>query len=430
MSAERFDVGIVGAGPAGLAAAIGAARQGARVVIIERRRIVGGNATGAMVGTICGVSRCGPHLHTPPRFDNPGFATEFSRRVAERSRKELVRNPLGLTYLPYISEAFEAVSGELVAEHPATSLLTEISISAIERMGPGGGFVLRMSNAVDRHLEIQAATLVDCSGNSEALKLLNLPTVAPSPSQAAALVFEVSGLPDLDEQSIGFTVRKLLREAVLDDTLPDELSYISIVPGSLSHNRALFKLGTAAPTTERHEAWTEQIYSQLSCSIPRIVSYLKGHGSGLQSIFHSGTAPALGIRSGDRGLGEEELSTQAVRLSQRHIKGIAVGLWPVELWDSPAKPKVTFPDKGEGYEIPIGSLCAKGIDGVYFAGRGLAATDYAIGSARVIGTSLSTGYAAGWLAAGRLQGQSEDDIVRALREQQVEPLYYDRNTPA
>lgn len=429
MQPEHFDIAVVGAGPAGIAAAIGAARQGARVVITERRQMIGGNATAAMVGTICGLSRCGEHLRTPPRFDNPGFAAEFSARVAERSGKKLVRNQSGLTYLPYVSEAFEAVCCELVGEHPSIRLITRISLDAAERVESTGGFVLRISTPLGRGLKIHAGALVDCSGHSAALKLLSLPTVTPATPQAAALVFELSGLPNLDEQTVSFTMRKLLREAVLDGTLPDELSYLSIVPGSLEHNRALFKLGTSAPSAEMQGASSEQIHTQLSHSLARIVSYLQGRGSGFQSVSLSGTAPALGIRSGDRGLGEEELSTEAVRLSQPHIKGIAVGLWPVELWDSPVKPKVIFPDRGEGYEIPLGSLCAKGIDGVYFAGRGLAATDYAIGSARVIGTSLSTGYAAGWLAAGRLQQQSVEEIVRALREQQVEPLYDDTRSP-
>ena len=52
---DRFDVVVVGGGPAGIAAAIGAARAGAKTVIVERFAYLGGNVT------VCGgvtIGRC------------------------------------------------------------------------------------------------------------------------------------------------------------------------------------------------------------------------------------------------------------------------------------------------------------------------------------------------------------------------------------
>ncbi|TMG79740.1 MAG: FAD-dependent oxidoreductase, partial [Betaproteobacteria bacterium] len=47
--AADTDVLVVGGGPAGLGAAIGAAQAGARVVLAERYGFLGGNATAALV---------------------------------------------------------------------------------------------------------------------------------------------------------------------------------------------------------------------------------------------------------------------------------------------------------------------------------------------------------------------------------------------
>src|SRR5436305_9106486 len=49
------DVCVAGGGPAGLSAALAAARQGARVCLLERYGFLGGNFTVASVGTICGL---------------------------------------------------------------------------------------------------------------------------------------------------------------------------------------------------------------------------------------------------------------------------------------------------------------------------------------------------------------------------------------
>src|SRR5437016_7691938 len=49
------DVCVAGGGPAGLAAALAAARAGARVCLLERHAFLGGNFTAASVGTICGL---------------------------------------------------------------------------------------------------------------------------------------------------------------------------------------------------------------------------------------------------------------------------------------------------------------------------------------------------------------------------------------
>ena len=433
MTTEAFDIVVVGAGVAGIAASVSAARRGASVAMVERRQGLGGVATSGMVGTICGISRCGRHLSSSPSYDNPGFATEFSQRVALRSGKSLLRNALGLSYLPYIPAAFEAVSRVIVAEHASlVRHIPEASLRAMTRSETTNEISVCLSTPTHNEFEIRARALIDCSGDSAALRLLSIATTPPAPPQAAALVFELGQLPDTDEQMLSFSVRKALREAVLEGELPEALSYVSLVPGSLNEQRALFKLGVPSPSIDATggtcEQSTSERYGGALAALPRILACIQARGAGLASTVHTLSAPALGVRSGSRGIGQEELSSQAVRLSERHTNGIALGLWPVELWESPAKPRMVFPERGEGYEIPVGSLCARGVDGIYFAGRTIAATDYAIGSARVIGTSLSTGYAAGWFAAARLKGHSVNDIVRAIRSEQVEPWYCANNS--
>ncbi len=55
----QYDVAVVGGGVSGVAAAIGAARCGAKTVLIERAGYLGGNATNASVTAFCGIYASG-----------------------------------------------------------------------------------------------------------------------------------------------------------------------------------------------------------------------------------------------------------------------------------------------------------------------------------------------------------------------------------
>ena len=54
-----YDVVIVGGGTAGVAAAVGASRAGAKTLLIERNPYLGGEATHSGVGAFCGFFSCG-----------------------------------------------------------------------------------------------------------------------------------------------------------------------------------------------------------------------------------------------------------------------------------------------------------------------------------------------------------------------------------
>src|SRR5437868_12599456 len=69
--ATETDVLVVGGGPAGLGAALGAAEAGARVVLVERYGFLGGNATAALVMPLMS-------FHTQhPRAEKKGSTTLF-----------------------------------------------------------------------------------------------------------------------------------------------------------------------------------------------------------------------------------------------------------------------------------------------------------------------------------------------------------------
>ena len=78
---ELFDLAVIGGGSAGLAAAVTAARTGARVLLIERHGFLGGMGTASLVHTFCGLYL----LRDEPGavHANPGFSSEIAERMIQ-----------------------------------------------------------------------------------------------------------------------------------------------------------------------------------------------------------------------------------------------------------------------------------------------------------------------------------------------------------
>src|SRR5215210_7136636 len=115
------DVLVAGAGSAGIAAAISAARLGARTILVERGGSLGGQVASSLVHSICGLYRLpepGTNCSTPirPVMSNEGFASEFAGKlIAAGGARTPARigNTFVLLHHPFL---FSKVADEMVRE--------------------------------------------------------------------------------------------------------------------------------------------------------------------------------------------------------------------------------------------------------------------------------------------------------------------------
>src|SRR6266404_2291850 len=103
--------------------------------------------------------------------------------------------------------------------------------------------------------------------------------------------------------------------------------------------------------------------------------------------------------------------------ARKSASGIARGSWPMERWGNSPRPEMAFFNERDYYDIPLDCLRAVELDNVLVAGRCLSAEAGAMSSARVIGTALATGWAAGTAAAFQTQGRPIEEAVAAVRGQ-------------
>jgi hypothetical protein len=132
--------------------------------------------------------------------------------------------------------------------------------------------------------------------------------------------------------------------------------------------------------------------------------------SHLETIF-----PDVGIRVLSRPKGKVVLTKKDVLNCMKPNDGVAIGTWPIEYWNSSGELEMSFFPKMEYYLISANSLISDEIANLFFAGKNISASEDGVASARVMGTCIQTGYAAGKIASSYVD--FENNIASELRSE-------------
>ena len=193
------DILIIGGGSAGVAAAVSAAESGNKVTLIERLDYLGGKATAAEVGTICGLYKFSKSEKT--EYITKGFAKDFADELSELSKTQPLHNNLGLHYLPYEIEDYKKLCLQLLQKNKVDILLNSTVIN-VDASGQLVKSVTVKKEEDEDEFKINCKTIVDCSGNSCISQLAGLPLITSDPYQAAAQVFTIQGLAEISEATL------------------------------------------------------------------------------------------------------------------------------------------------------------------------------------------------------------------------------------
>jgi FAD-dependent oxidoreductase family protein len=395
-----YDVVVVGGGAAGVAAALAAAASGARTALVERYGFLGGMATAGMVSTICGVYHSSPAGLPEPV--NEGFVLDFARRLSGMPGCDKpVRR--GRAYVvPYTPFAFACLADELTA---AVADLDVYLHAYLVSVATGAGRIEALRIATwERTVELRVAAVVDASGDAVVAHAAGAATAAAPAShrQLPSLVFV---LQHVEREAVTPGARVALLRTLVgaerDGLLPKGASNLAFGP-SPQPGEVVCKLaldGVADGVTPGRDFLTaaEQEGRRRALALTEFLKRMPGFAR----AFVSHTAAQVGVRESRRLVGRHELTRDDVLSGRRFPDAVARACWPIELWE-PGRlgPTYEYLEDGQSYDIPLGSLQARDVSNLLAAGRCVSATHEALGSARVIGTCLATGEAAGRHAAG------------------------------
>ncbi|HEY5658636.1 MAG TPA: FAD-dependent oxidoreductase [Myxococcota bacterium] len=430
---ERFDVAVVGGGLAGFAAALSAARLGARTLLVERERELGGNATHALVHTICGLYR--PAADGDALLAHRGLPGRFAQALREAGAAGEPERAGRVYVLPTYPPRPAALAKQLCDAEPSLSARLGCELVGAElARDTRTRHALRLRDAAAGECEIEAALAIDASGDAELAARGGAHTaLAPAHElQIPSYIFRVRGVEDVEVE--GFARLRLghaLAGAVRSGQLSEGCESLLVRPGAES-GEAYITLNLPRPAGAAYAPLDPACLAELEAgarrTAERVVAFLRSTRPGFEKIEVLAWPGRVGVRETRRLCGVAELTREDILEGRRRTDEVAVSTWPIEIWRDRQRAQLEYP--AGSCSIPLGALISRSHPRLGMAGRCLSASHEALGALRVLGTALATGEAAGVAAALAADaGVGLDAIAAADVRHHIVALDARRETP-
>lgn len=391
--AGHYDVLVAGAGPAGICAAVAAARQGAKVALIERYGVVGGNLTTGYVGPVLGMVSKGTmrdeivELLEIPENDmigETGKAHDFEK--AKHTLTEFVNHPNIDVYLQ--SSVYDAVKdgdkvvGLILATNEGRmALMAPVTIDA-----SGDAVVSTLAGA---HIE---------KGREDGLM------------QPVTLEFTIDGVDEErgiicigDVDNVELFGKRFLdwcKECADKGLIPEHLAAVRLHPHVKKGCRQVNTTqANGVDNTKVLDIFPADL--ELRRQIYLLENFLRENVPGYENARVVGSGSTTGVRETRRVMGDYLLTAEDMVEGKTfddvvvHEAEFIVDIHnPEGAGQAEEKIQYVVP-----YDIPYRSLLPTGVEGLITAGRCISGTHRAHASYRVMSICMAMGEAAGVAAA-------------------------------
>ncbi|MEO7008438.1 MAG: FAD-dependent oxidoreductase [Caldimonas sp.] len=428
-----YEVVVLGGGPAGIAAATAAARNGARVLLVERYGFLGGMGTAAGVTNFCGLHA---NVHGTIGQVVHGVADDLLGRMRALDGLSEPHLILGKVHAQaYDMSAFKCAADALL-ESAGAQLLFHAYAAGVARDANGAIDALLLETKSGR-CAVRACIFIDCSGDGEIAHRAGLPMEkggADGHLLYPTLMFRVGNVDAARAGDAWRTIPQRMDEAEASGDFrfprrgaivrPQKHAYEWRVNVTQMRNAD----GSATDGTDARSLSAGELEGRRQ--IVEYLRFLRSCVPGFEGAYALDIAPQLGIRETRRLVGEYSLSGDDVIGCADFDDSIGVNGWPLEnhvagdvQWCWPPIPE------SRGYnQLPYRMLLprrasAHGADNLLVAGRCASMTHDGHSAARVSGACFVMGQAAGTAAALALENGctphdlSVADLQRRLVEQ-------------
>jgi hypothetical protein len=423
----EYEVAVLGGGPAGIAAAVAAARAGRRTLLIERYGFLGGMGTAAGVTNFCGLhANVFGEMHRVVQ----GIASELLARIDRLGGLNSPHLILGKIFAQaYDTAAYKIAADDLLASHNVDILFHAL----------GAGVVMhddRRVNAlvVETKAGRQAITadiFIDCSGDGDLAAWAGAPFEVGDNEGSMlypSMMFRLNGIdpekagdawrtiPALMEAAEAAGTHKFPRKAAIVRPQRSGIEWrVNFTQLKRDDGKAISGLDPDDLTRGEIDGRRQAIQAfEFLRTVP-----------GFEKSYIVDLPPQLGIRETRRVIGGYMLSGEDVLSCASFEDSIGVNGWPMEqhvagdvIFKFPPIPE------SRGFnELPYRMLVPQGLDNLLIAGRCASMTHDGQSAARVSGACFAMGEAAGSAAALALSGNTiprdiaPEKLQQALKQQ-------------
>jgi hypothetical protein len=391
--AAEVDVLVVGGGPAGIGAALSAARLGAKTLIVEQFNCLGGVATS------------GGHNH----YSQFNAWADPSLQVVGGIADELRRRMLAAGYATYDGscldfdvEGMKLLLDQMTAEAGVSVLYyTFYSGTLMEGSEVTGGIIQNKSG----RQAILARRVIDCTGDGDAAfhsgAAFAQGRFEDGRCQPTTLMFTIGGVdwPRVESWRTSYQMEEVWLKAQADGIMQPFQSVImgfwhtGVLPDQVGVNMThMIDIdSTRAEDLTRATIEGRRQAHHLTEVFRQVVP-------GMQRCYLISTAPSLGLRESRRIRGMVTLTAEDLMSRREWPDSIGYGSFFIDI-HNPAGPgmggQTWRPPKGFCYQIPYRALVPETVDNLLVAGRCVSADHTALGSLRIMATCTVMGEAAG-----------------------------------
>ncbi len=406
----EVDILIIGAGPAGVCAAVSAAGKNVKTMIVEQHGFCGGMATAGLVGPILGIY----HWDSGKRILG-GIPYRLLEDMEANGGAELNNDGMLVPFDPEVMK----ISCEEMIRKAGTEIRYHTKAAGLEMSGS------RITHLIAATTEglgaISARMFIDCTGDGLVAARAGAPFVLGHPSDHSMMpmttVFRIGGvnpktIKNSENPKAGYVaseIREMLQSALTEGVIP-AFGGPWIMRGSTIRNDEAFVNVVREwgdPTN-----WEALSRSEISgrADMAALFSYLRSRVPSLQNSYIIDSGAVIGIRDSRHFICSHRLTLKDCLSKKVNPDSIALGGHILDIHASDGtsgQSRNPLPP----YEIPLGAAVFSNFPNLLIAGRTIDADYEIFSSLRVMGTCMAIGQGVGAAAKLSLERGIEPGLV-------------------